>query len=278
MLVTRRVWILFLALPNHLTLRPGHLFCKMGISDLPLSAVLRNRWDYIFHSSSPAHMVLVIFLKTLWSFWALGMSHCGKWQGLRPEKVGKPEPTNWSLISPFPVSPDTSNEWLHVLHAMQIFSTLEAARGPDFPHQSAGGLVHARALDVAAAQPCRTLAVPLGENLDTGLGGIISFPLIFSMKKYLDWSPLRPQWKSRVSGRQGRECVCRESSRGDDELRADGPWALTLCQAPPCVHHVCHPRDSPSDSAQGGGRPGFEPRQTEPWAPVLNRSLWLPFT
>lgn len=63
MLVTRRVWILFLALPNHVTLRPGHLFCKMGISDLPLSAVLRNRWDYIFHSSSPAHMVLVIFLR-----------------------------------------------------------------------------------------------------------------------------------------------------------------------------------------------------------------------
>ena len=57
-----------------------------------------------------------------------------------------------------------------------------------------------------------------------------------------------------VSGRQGRECGCKEQGRDDKELRADMPGALTLCKAPSCMDYTRHPHNSLSDSAQRRGR------------------------
>lgn len=73
MLVTRGVWVLLLALPNHMTLRLDLLFCKMRTRHLPLRAVLKHRWDYILEVIFPLHL----HCSYLWSFGALWMSYHG---------------------------------------------------------------------------------------------------------------------------------------------------------------------------------------------------------
>ena len=135
------------------------------------------------------------------------------------------------------------------MHMSHRFSVLGRQPRNQPSHTRVLGLRSHVSIEPSCGTPCRTLAVSLGRTW-TRVSGVISFPLIFSKKKYLDESLGRPYRKSCVSGRQGRECGYRGQGRDEEELRAGMPGAFTLCKAPPCMHYMHHPHNSPSDSAQ----------------------------
>ena len=164
-----------------------------------------------------------------------------------PEKVAKPEPPNWSLVSPSPRQMHLMRDF--TMHMSHRFSVLGRQPRNQPSRTRVLGLRSHVSIEPSCGTPCRTLAVSLGRTW-TRVSGVISFPLIFSKKKYLDESLWRPYRKSCVSGRQGRECGYRGQGRDEEELRAGMPGAFTLCKAPPCMHYMRHPHNSPSDSAQ----------------------------
>lgn len=70
-----------------------------------------------------------------------------------------------------------------------------------------------------------------------------------SGKKYPDQCLLRSQWNSCISGSPGADCACWGQGRDGEELGADISWALTLCQALPCMCYLYDPCNSPSDKS-----------------------------